>query len=206
MSTLFDRLKRLFDDGAHVGTIGLRDDSDVAPRALRDAAVLIAVTDRPRPGIILTQRPESMPAHPGQIAFPGGKLEPGEDAVAAALREAHEELAIAPSMVRVIGQGQAFVTGSGFRLTAVLGLIPPDLPITPDPREVSDWFEAPLAFVLHQANHVPRRGMFAGHERPYIEIRWHQHRIWGITAGIISNLSHRLAWNELALADDPDAN
>lgn len=197
MSALFDRLERLFAASTHVGMAGLRDDSEVVPGERRPAAVLIAVTDRADPGILLTQRPESMARHPGQIAFPGGKLEEGEDAVAAALREAHEELGIEPAQVRVVGIGQDFVTGSGFHLTPVLGLIPPDLDIRPDPREVADWFEAPLRHVLDAANHVPRVGMFGPYERPYTEIIFEQYRIWGITAGIIVNLSHRLAWQEL---------
>ena len=197
MSALFDRLARLFEATHHIGIEGLRDDSDIAGETLRDAAVLIAVTDRPEPGLLLTHRPETMAAHPGQVAFPGGKLEPGEDAVAAALREAEEELAIAPSQVRVVGAAQPFVTGSGFMLTSVLGLVPPDLPIRPDPREVAGWFEAPLRYVLDPANHVGKTGLFKGHERAYTEIDWQGHRIWGITAGIIVNLSHRLAWKEL---------
>ena len=136
MSALFDRLERLFHAGSHVGSIGLRDDSAFAPPELRPAAVLIAVTDRPEPGVLLTHRPDTMPSHPGQVAFPGGKLEPGEDAVAAALREAHEELAIDPGLVRIVGNTDSFVTGSGFTLTPVLGLVPPDISIVPDPREV----------------------------------------------------------------------
>ncbi|MXO61379.1 CoA pyrophosphatase [Altererythrobacter salegens] len=197
MSLLFERLSRLFHESSHVGPIGLRDDSAFAPPELRPAAVLIAVTDRPEPGVLLTHRPDTMPSHPGQVAFPGGKLELGEDAIAAALREAHEELAIPPQKVRVIGEADSFVTGSGFSLTPVLGMVPPDLPLAPDPREVADWFEAPLRFVLDQANHVRKLGMFRGHERPYTEIDWQGHRIWGITAGILTNLSHRLAWQDL---------
>jgi len=197
MSALFDRLERLFHAGSHVGSIGLRDDSAFAPPELRPAAVLIAVTDRPEPGVLLTHRPETMTSHPGQVAFPGGKLEPGEDAVAAALREAHEELAIDPARVRIVGTTDSFVTGSGFTLTPVLGLVPADLAIVPDPREVASWFEAPLRFVLDQANHVARVGLFRGHERQYTEIDWQGHRIWGITASILSNLSHRMAWQEL---------
>lgn len=197
MSALFERLSHLFEGSHHVGGKGLRDDSDFAPAELRAAAVLIAVTDRPEPGVLLTHRPETMPAHPGQVAFPGGKLEAGEDAIAAALREAQEELGIDRGLVRVIGTAESFATGSGFRLTPVLALVPPDLPIVPDPREVASWFEAPLRFVLDQANHIQRHGMFRGHERPYVEITWQGHRIWGITAGILNNLSHRLAWQDL---------
>lgn len=197
MSTLFDRLERLFHAGSHVGSIGLRDDSDFAPPELRPAAVLIAVTDRPEPGVLLTHRPETMASHPGQVAFPGGKLEPGEDAIFAALREANEELAIDPAKVRIVGTTDSFVTGSGYSLTPVLGLVPPDLAIAPNPYEVASWFEAPLRFVLDQHNHVRKVGLFRGHERSYTEIDWQGHRIWGITASILSNLSHRMAWQEL---------
>lgn len=198
MSTLFDRLHRRFADTAHMGLAGIRDDSEfVADKPLRDAAVLIAVTERPEPGVLLTHRPETMASHPGQVAFPGGKLEPGEDAVAAALREAQEELSIDPAQVQVAGKATTFVTGSGFRLTPVLGLVPADIEIRPDPYEVADWFEAPLRHVLDQSNHKPKIGMFNGNRRPYVEIDWQGHRIWGITAGIIAHLSHRLSIDEL---------
>ncbi|MGX7894819.1 NUDIX hydrolase [Tsuneonella sp. HG222] len=197
MTPLFDRLSDLFHASSHVGSVGLRDDRDFAPATLRDAAVLIAVTDRSEPGVLLTHRPDTMTNHPGQVAFPGGKLEPGEDAVTAALREANEELGIEVADVRVVGQAESFVTGSGFSLTPVLGMIPADLALRPDPREVAGWFEAPLRFVLDQANHVRKTGLFRGYEREYTEIEWQGHRIWGITAGILTNLSHRLAWQDL---------
>jgi 8-oxo-dGTP pyrophosphatase MutT (NUDIX family) len=196
-SALFDRLRRVFDEGHGVELPDLRDDARFAPPEIRPAAVLVAVTDRPEPGVLLTHRPETMSAHPGQVAFPGGKLDPGEDAVGAALREAQEELGIEPAHVRVVGASDRFVTGSGFDVTPVLGLIPPDLPIRPDPREVSGWFEAPLRFILDEANHVQKIGEFRGIERPYLEIDWQGHRIWGVTASIIHNLSRRLAWQEL---------
>src|SRR4026209_753424 len=95
-----------------------------------------------------------MRAHPGQVAFPGGKLVPGGDAVAAALREAHEELGINNSDIRIIGATDRFVTATGFDVTPVLGLVPPDLEIVPDPVEVASWFEAPLGHLLDPANHV----------------------------------------------------
>lgn len=195
MSELFDRLKLLFDEGHGVELPDLRDDADFAPPEVRPAAVLIAVTDRPDPGVLLTHRPEAMRSHPGQVAFPGGKIDPGEDAVEAALREAHEELRIDPAQVRVIGASDRFVTGSGYDVTPVLALVPPDVRIVPNPAEVSDWFEAPLAFLLDPANQVHKQGEWRGRKRPYIEIEWQGHRIWGITAAILANLSRRLAWD-----------
>ncbi len=158
--------------------------------------MLIAVTDRPEPGVILIHRPEAMRAHPGQVAFPGGKLDPGEDAVQAALREAHEELAISPSRVSVIGASDRFVTGTGYDITPVLGLMPPDSALAPNPHEVASWFEAPLGFLLDPANHARKEGGWRGRTRSYIEIDWQGHRIWGVTAAIIANLSRRLGWAE----------
>ncbi len=197
MSALFERLSTAFTGSAHLGRIGIRDDRDFAPPDPRPAAVLMAVTERDEPGMLLTHRPESMSNHPGQVAFPGGKIEQGEDPVDAALREAHEELAIDPGQVRVVGAALPFVTGSGFHLTPVLGTVPADLPLIPDPREVDSWFEAPLSFLLDLDNHIPMIGEFNGFERPYVEINWQGHRIWGITAGIINHLAHRLDWREL---------
>lgn len=195
MSALFDRLQRLFDEGHGVELPDLRTDAGFAPPVVRPAAVLIAVTDRLEPGVILTHRPEAMRAHAGQVAFPGGKLDPGEDAVTAALREAHEELAISSSDVRVIGASDRFVTGTGYDVTPVLGLVPPDLPITPNPVEVASWFEAPLGFLLDPANYLHKETQWQGRIRPYIEIDWQGHRIWGITAAILANLARRLAWH-----------
>jgi 8-oxo-dGTP pyrophosphatase MutT (NUDIX family) len=194
VSALFDRLRQLFDEGHGVELPGLLNQGQFAPSVIRPAAVLIAVTDRTEPGVILTHRPDDMRAHPGQVAFPGGKLDPGEDAVAAALREAHEELAISPGDVQVVGASDRFVTGTGYDVTPVLGLVPPDLPITPNPVEVASWFEAPLDFLLDPANHAHKQKEWFGRMRPYIEIEWQGHLIWGITAAILANLARRLAW------------
>ncbi|MXP25877.1 CoA pyrophosphatase [Altererythrobacter indicus] len=197
MTDLLNRLQRLFDEGHGVELPDLRSDRQFAPERLRSAAVLIGVTNRPTPGVLLIHRPENMRAHPGQVAFPGGKLDPGEDSIEAALREAQEELAINPLDVSVIGASDRFITGSGYDVTPVLGMIPPDLPLAPNPREVSEWFEAPLSFLLDPANHVQKQGLFQGYQRHYLEINWQGHRIWGVTAAIIANLSRRLAWENL---------
>lgn len=163
-------------------------------RALAEtpAAVLIAVTDRPDPGIILTVRREHMRTHAGQIAFPGGRLDPGETAVEAALREAREEIDLDSEKVRVAGALGDYRTVTGFVVTPVVGVIPPDLPLTPHDREVADWFEAPLDHLLDPANQQMETAVFAGRERRYWQIEWQGRRIWGATAAMLVNLSRRL--------------
>lgn len=200
MTALLDRLTRVFEAG-HARDVELLVDAMAAPIDLRPAAVLIAVTDRPAfeggPGVLLTHRPETMRAHAGQAAFPGGKLDPGEDAITAALREAQEELGIDPANVQVIGASDPFHTRTGYDITPVLAVVPPDLPLTPNPEEVDGWFEPPLAYLLDPANRVPRTVDWDGAQRTYFEIVWQGHRIWGVTAAIIGNLSRRLERAEL---------
>lgn len=196
MSALLDQLARLFADG-HAGEPGelLSDERFADAGRSARAAVLIAVTDRPKPGVILTQRPPTMRDHPGQVAFPGGKLEPGEDAVAAALREGHEELALDPALVRVIGSTDRYQTGTGFDITPVLAVIPPDLPLVPHPREVESWFEAPLALLMDERNWRSNTLSWKGAQRQFYEMDHAGYRIWGVTAAICANLSRRLRWN-----------
>ena len=159
------------------------------------AAVLVAVTDRPEPGVILTQRTEHLRRHAGQVAFPGGRIDPEDaDAVAAALREAEEEIALDPTLVSVIGAIDRYRTGTGFDVTPVLGVIPPDLPLVGAEAEVADVFEVPLAFILDPANHQARSAPWQGRTRHYHQIEWGNRRIWGATAAMIVNLSRRLAW------------
>jgi 8-oxo-dGTP pyrophosphatase MutT (NUDIX family) len=159
------------------------------------AAVLVAITDRPAPGVILTVRREHLRTHAGQVAFPGGRIDAGEDAVAAALREAHEEILLDPALVEVVGTADAYRTVTDFLVTPVLGVIPPDLPLEPHEHEVADWFEAPLDFILDPRNQQRRSALFQGHERHYYEIDWNGRRIWGATAAMIVNLSRRLRWS-----------
>jgi len=158
------------------------------------AAVLIALTDRPEPGAILTVRREHMRTHAGQVAFPGGRIDPGEDALAAALREAKEELGIPPRDVAVAGALEPYATITGYRVTAIVGVIPPDLALEPHEHEVAGWFEAPLGFLLDPARQQRKSALFEGDRRHYYQIDWEGRRIWGATAAIIVNLARRLQW------------
>lgn len=199
MSALFDRLLGLFEAGHARGEIELLCDKRFADaERTADAAVLIAVTDRADsdggPGVVLTQRPRTMRDHPGQVAFPGGKTDPGEDAVAAALREGWEELALDPAAVRVIGATDRYRTGTGFDITPVLAVIPPDLPLAPHPREVESWFEAPLDVLMDERNWTQGSVLWKGADRRFYEMEYRGYRIWGVTAAICANLSRRLAW------------
>ncbi len=176
------------------GTMLGGDDDELATRGdMAAAAVLVAITDRPEPGVILTQRTETLRKHPGQVAFPGGRLDPGEDAIAAALREAEEEIALPRTVPHVIATLEPYRTGTGFEIVPVLAVVPPDLPLIAAEAEVASVFEVPLAFLLNIANHAPRTALWQGAERHYVEIMWNDRRIWGATAGMIVNLSRRLA-------------
>ena len=195
MSAIFDRLTRLFEHGHSRDMTDLMSDSRFADaERTADAAVLIAVTEQPAPTVLLTQRPRTMRDHPGQVAFPGGKLDHGEDAVEAALREAWEELHIEPEQVRVIGTTDRYQTGTGFDITPVLATVPHDLPIRPDPREVESWFEAPLAKLMDRSAWSENEVFWKGSMRHYYEMDHEGYRIWGVTAAICINLSRRLAW------------
>ncbi|HVM37009.1 MAG TPA: CoA pyrophosphatase [Sphingomicrobium sp.] len=166
---------------------------NAAPPA--EAAVLIAVTDRSEPGLILTVRREDLRTHAGQVAFPGGRIDPGEDATGAAVREAWEELEMPVEQVEPITELDPYRTITGYRVTPVLAAIPADLPLAPHQGEVADWFEAPLAFLIDPANHQRKAMLFDGQTRHYYEIVWAGQRIWGATAAMLVNLSRRLRWS-----------
>lgn len=165
---------------------------EIRAEASIPAAVLIAITDRPQPGVILTVRREHMRTHAGQIAFPGGRIDPGESPVDAALREAHEELLMNTEAVEVVGTLETYRTVTGYIVTPVIGVIAPDLALQPHEHEVADWFEAPLTHLLDPANQHIRSALFRGEQRHYYEIEWDGRRIWGATAAMIVNLSRRL--------------
>lgn len=196
---LAERLSIALAHGAQNGTVLLtgdhRDLDLVASDTLLPAAVLIPVTDRAAPGIILTQRTDTMRKHAGQIAFPGGRIDPDDaDATAAALREAEEEIGLPRAAATVIGVADVYRTGTGFEVTPVVCVVPPDLVFRPNPAEVADVFEVPLDFLLDTANHLEAAVEWQGHVRHYYEINWGDRRIWGATAAMIVNLARRLRW------------
>ncbi len=197
--TLADRLRaQLADsDGVVAGTGGpFQDPRLTAGTILAPAAVLIAITDRPEPGLILTERSSKLRKHAGQVAFPGGRVDAGDaDEIAAALREAHEEVALPADRVEVIGTSDRYHTFTGFDIIPVLGVIPPDLPLVPQAGEVESWFEVPLAYALDPLHRAIRSVEFDGQQHQFFETMWEDHRIWGITAAILANLSRRLGYD-----------
>ena len=168
---------------------------DMAPcLPLTAAAVLVPLVDRPAGmTVLLTRRTDHLLDHAGQICFPGGRLDPGDrDAAAAALREAEEEIGLPRERVAVIGRLDAYVTRTGFEVTPVVGLID-ELPVlAPDPFEVAEAFEVPLAFLLDPANYRRHSRVYAGARRHFHAVPWRQHYIWGATAGMLVNLRETL--------------
>jgi 8-oxo-dGTP pyrophosphatase MutT (NUDIX family) len=191
------RLRQALEGSAPAPPILLeRDHADLIAPDLppMPAAVLIAVVDRPEPGVILTLRPDAIKRHAGQIAFPGGRIDPGDDGpVAAALREAEEEIGLSPADVDIVGTADCYRTITGFEVTPVLGVVPPDLPLRPHPEEVAAIFEAPLHYLLEPSHQIVRSVEWQGRQRSYYEIEWQGWRIWGATAAMIVNLGRRLA-------------
>ncbi|HVF38142.1 MAG TPA: CoA pyrophosphatase [Sphingomicrobium sp.] len=159
----------------------------------RHAAVLVAITDRMEPGLILTVRQPDLRTHAGQVAFPGGRIDEGEDAKSAALREAWEEVALDPDRVRVLGEADPYRTVTGYAVTPVVALIPANLELHPNEAEVADWFEAPLDFVLDPINQQRMTADYRGRTRHYYRIDWQGRPIWGATAAMLVNLAKRLA-------------
>lgn len=169
----------------------LWEQMDVQP--LRPAAVLIPVIDRPEPGVILTQRTSHLPNHPGQIAFPGGSIDP-EDAspAAAALREAQEEIGLDPQLVEPIGYIDLYLTFSGYRILPLVARVATDYAMTLNAHEVEDAFEVPLAFLMDAQNHALHSREWKGLMRRFYAMPYGDRYIWGVTAGILRNLYERI--------------
>jgi 8-oxo-dGTP pyrophosphatase MutT (NUDIX family) len=166
----------------------------VERQSAREAAVLVPIVDRPEgAGMILTTRASHLRKHSGQIAFPGGSVDPGDASPeAAALRESMEEIALAPDFVETIGRLPRYLTTTGFRITPVLGLVRPGFTLVPNQDEVADVFEVPLGFLMDAANHARESRFWQGRERSYYIMPFENRHIWGVTAGIIRTLYERL--------------
>jgi len=166
----------------------------IVREGLRDAAVMIGAVDRPQgPTILLTQRTEALRNHSGQVAFPGGRIDPEDSSPeGAALREAEEEVGLDPSFVEIVGRLPDYVSGSGYRIAPVLGIIRPDFLLTINPDEVADVFEVPLAFLMDPQNHVRDSRIWQEQERFFYRMPHNGRHIWGVTAGIIRALYERL--------------
>lgn len=168
-------------------------DTDLLGRA-KPAAVLIAAVERAgEAALILTERTPHLRAHSGQVAFPGGKIDPEDDGPAgAALREAEEEIGLRRAALDVIGYLDPYITTSGYRIAPVVALARAPFAYAINEHEVARVFEAPLAFLMDPANHARRSRPWQGTERFYYEMPWNGHHIWGVTAGIIRLLQERL--------------
>jgi 8-oxo-dGTP pyrophosphatase MutT (NUDIX family) len=166
----------------------------VRPAAFRPAAVLIGLLPRGDDyAVLLTLRPSTMTHHAGQVAFPGGRVDAGDPSVlATALREAEEEVGLDPATVSVLGRNATYLTGTGFRVTPFLALLPGDFTPRPHPREVADVFETPLSFLMNPANHRREERQYNGHVRAFYAMPHNGRYIWGATAGMIRSLYERL--------------
>ena len=197
--SLAARLREALELGHKASPILIPGDphDDEADGPSTPAAVLVPIVDRPEPTVILTERPKTMRKHPGQISFPGGRIDPEDDGpVAAALREAEEEIELPRHAVEIIGIADTYRTITGYEVTPVVGVVRPDLPLRPHPGEVAAIFEAPLHYLLKPEHQLIRTVEWQGRERCYYEIDWQGRRIWGATAAMIVNLGRRLALTE----------
>jgi len=181
---------------------GVRGDKDLNPddwvdpkdrSDLRLAAVLVPIVEHDSgPTVLLTRRADHLNSHSGQVAFPGGKVEPGETPVDGALREAEEEVGLDRSFVDVAGFLNPYETGTGFRILPVISFVRPGFTLTAEPGEVAEIFEVPLGFLMNVDNHERHSVFWRGKRRAYYAMPYQGHYIWGATAGMIRNLHDRL--------------
>lgn len=174
--------------------ISAKDDA-ITRKEQRRACVLIPLVKRTKWRVILTQRPDTMPTHAGQIAFPGGRAEEGETALEAVLRETEEEIGVKARDVTLLGRLPSFDANSDFRVTPFVGIVSSDAVITPDPREVDDVFEVPFAYLMDSDNHVRRdiqwnKQTLTLFDMPYDDSGTHRN-IWGMTAMMLYRLWQR---------------
>jgi 8-oxo-dGTP pyrophosphatase MutT (NUDIX family) len=162
-------------------------------RAAKPAAVLFPVVARPEGlSVLLTERAGHLSTHAGQVAFPGGRIEPGESAEEAALRESREEIGLAAGHARPIGFLPPFFSGTGYRVTPVMALLDPAMTLKPDPGEVARVFEVPLDHVLHMPNYRRSSIFWRGRDRTFYVLDYDDAYIWGVTAGILHAFAARM--------------
>ena len=185
----------------HSITDVIRGDLDLDPalweqagvKATRPAAVLIPVVDHPEPTVLLTLRTPDLSSHAGQIAFPGGKIDAADESpLAAAMREAREEIGLDASLIDPIGYLDLYLTFSGFRILPVVARVIPNYTLAVNASEVAEAFEVPLAFLMEPANHKRGSRDWKGITREYYAMPFGERYIWGVTAGILRNLYEKL--------------
>ncbi len=203
MEDLRRRLERCLYplEGAEGGRLGgdfeLNPDyrSSLAGRVMKPAAVLVPLVERQSgTSVLLTQRTDHLNDHAGQVSFPGGSIEEGDaDAVAAALRETDEEIGVQPDLVEAVGLLDTYETGTGFRITPVVGFVDPGYTLDIDDFEVAEVFEVPLDIVFDPANHERQSMTYKGQRRQFYVINYQKYFIWGATAGMLVNLYGKVA-------------
>ena len=206
LDDFLDRAGRLFSrepPGAGDPTSNPRGDHDldpdppssVPPRPHRAAAVLVPVVARPGGlAVVLTQRAAHLRDHSGQVALPGGKIDPADAGpVDAALREAEEEIGLARQAVRVLGYLDPYLSATGFLVVPVIGLVDPEAALAPNPAEVAAIFEVPLPFLMDGSRYALNALVWQGRRRHYYALSFAGRTIWGVTAGILNNLRERLS-------------
>jgi len=197
LTTLRERLALVPPDA--IAALATSDDAlDLSPNPPVAAAVLVPIVHGPQPGILLTKRSATLKSHAGQVAFPGGRVEPTDASIeAAALREAHEEIGLHAGDVELMGRLPDYLTGSGFRISPVLSLLPDGLALTPSEAEVEAIFTLPLSVLLDPDAPERRRADFRGRVREFWVWPHPDHYIWGATAAILVHLAHRLRGHDV---------
>jgi len=190
-----DLLRRQFAAAPAVATLYGDEGARPEPENLTPASVLVPIVARqPELTVIFTRRAAHLRDHSGQVSFPGGRVAAVDtSAEATALREAREEIGLDSARVEVIGRMGEYRTGTGYRITPVVGIVTPPFELRADANEVDEIFEVPLVFLLNPANHQRHSREWQGRQRWFFAIPYGEHYIWGATAGMLVNLSRQLA-------------
>lgn len=193
---------RLLADAPEFKVHPARSDYDFNPEfrrppgelKLTPAAVLMPIVAKPVPTVLFTQRTSTLSRHAGQVSFPGGRVEADDpSALQTALRETHEETGITSDFVTVAGFMEGYETGTGFAILPVVGVLKEGFTLLPNPAEVQEIFEVPLAFLLDPKNRERQSREWQGHKREFYAFNYRSHYIWGATAAILVNFAERFA-------------